>query len=306
MIYTVTLNPSIDYIVEVEEFIEGGLNRAKKEYSNIGGKGIMVSKLLKNIGIESTALGFIGGYTGDYIKTFFEKNDMNENFTKVRENTRINVKLKSKCESEINGRGPEIKENEQEDFLKKIKNISKGDTVIISGSSAPGLDQDIISQIVDICIEKEADFVVDISGEKLLDLISRKPLLIKPNIDELGELFGIEFKSIKEIIPYGKKCLEMGAKYVIVSMGEEGALFFSSEDIYFAPRIEGKLINSVGAGDSMLAGFVGSLKEGKDKVESFKISVACGTATAFCQDIANKEEIERIYKKVLIKEYRTL
>lgn len=306
MIYTVTLNPSIDYIIEVDEFIEGGLNRAKKEYSNVGGKGIMVSKLLKNIGIESTALGFVGGFTGEHVKSWFKEQNIGEMFTEVSQDTRINVKLKSKCESEINGKGPEIKANEQEDFLSKIKSVSKGDTVIISGSSVPGLDENILTQIIDICISNEADFVVDISGEKLLNLIPKKPLLIKPNIYELGELFGKEFKSVKEIIPYGKKCLEMGAKYVIVSMGGDGALFFNGEDVHFAPRIEGKLVNSVGAGDSMLAGFVGSLKNGKEEVESFKISVSCGTATAFCKDIATREEVERMYKKAIIKKYRTI
>ncbi len=306
MIYTVTLNPSIDYVVEVDKFVEGGLNRSKKEYSNVGGKGIMVSKLLKNIGIESTALGFTGGFTGDYIKSWFKEECMLEMFTQVSQNTRINVKLKSECESEINGKGPEIKSDEQEDFLRKIRNVSKGDIVIVSGSSAPGLDENILTQIVDVCIENGADFVVDISGEKLSDLIEKKPLLIKPNIDELGDLFGRKFETKREIIPYGKKCLEMGAKYVIVSMGQDGALFFSQENIYFAPRIEGKLINSVGAGDSMLAGFVASLKEGNDEKESFKIAVSCATATAFCQDIASKEEVEKMYKKAVIEEYKTM
>ena len=300
MIYTVTLNPSIDYIVHVDEFVEGGLNRAKKEYSNVGGKGIMVSKLLRNIGIENTALGFVGGFTGEYIKDWFKEQGLDEKFTQVSEDTRINVKLKSRTESEINGKGPNVTSKEQEDFLGKLREVSKGDTVIVSGSSAPGLDSDILSQIIDICRENEADFVVDTTGKQLMDAISKKPLVIKPNIHELGELFGREFASKEEVIPYGKKCLEMGAKYVIVSMGGDGALFFSGEDIYFAPRVDGKLVNSVGAGDSMLAGFVGSLKNGKTPEESFKVSVACGTGTAFCEDIATKESIEEIYGKTVI------
>lgn len=300
MIYTVTLNPSIDYIIHVDKFIEGGLNRSQKEYSNVGGKGIMVSKLLKNIGIESTALGFIGGFTGDYIKKWFGEQGIDEKFTCVSENTRINVKLKSETESEINGKGPEIKADEQADFLEKLKGVKSGDTVIVSGSSAPGLDSDILSQIIEICRINNADFVVDTTGQKLMDAISKGPLIIKPNIDELGDLFNKEFKSKEDIIPYGKKCLEMGAKYVIVSMGGDGALFFDKDDVYFAPRVNGKLVNSVGAGDSMLAGFVGSFKNGKTALESFKKSVACGTGTAFCEDIATEIEIKEIYEKVVI------
>lgn len=300
MIYTVTLNPSIDYIIHVDSFKEGSLNRSTREYTNIGGKGIMVSKLLRNISVDNTALGFLGGFTGEHIKQWFKEENMKCDFTEVKGNTRINVKLKSGKESEINGKGPTVSEKEQQEFIERLKDISEGDTVIVSGSSAPGLDSDILSKIIDICISKKADFVVDTTGKALMDSLIKKPLLIKPNIDELGELFNRKFASKEEVVPYGKECLAKGAKYVIVSMGGDGALFFEGEDVYYAPRIEGELVNSVGAGDSMLAGFVGCIKNGKTPLESFKYSVASGTATAFSKDIGTYDYIEEMYKKVLI------
>ena len=283
MIYSVTLNPSIDYIVHLKEFNEGKLNRSEGEYVNVGGKGIMVSKLLTNIGVENKALGFLGGFTGDYIYSWFKDQGMKEDFTRVGQNTRINVKLKGKQESEINGKGPIISDEEEKDFLDKLAGLNEGDTVIISGSA-----------------DKKADFVIDTSGQALRKAIESKPLLIKPNFDEISELFGIEFTSKEEIIPYGKKCLDMGAQYAIVSMGGDGALFFDGDNVYYAPAVKGVLVNSVGAGDSMLAGFVGSIKSGLEPLEAFKWSVASGTGTAFCQDIATKDQIDEIYKKIKI------
>nr|WP_314276890.1 1-phosphofructokinase [uncultured Peptostreptococcus sp.] len=300
MIYSITLNPSIDYIVRLDEFREGKLNRSMGEYVNVGGKGIMVSKLLTNIGVENKALGFLGGFTGEYIYSWFKYQGMKEDFTKVEENTRINVKIKDNQESEINGKGPSISTEEEKNFLNKLAQLKKGDTVIISGSAAPGLSKDIFGQIIKICKDKGADFVIDTSGHALKKAIELNPLLIKPNFDEVSELFGQEFASKEEIIPYGKKCLDMGAQYVIVSMGGEGALFFDGDQVYYAPVVKGILVNSVGAGDSMLAGFVGSIKSGLEPLEAFKWSVASGTATAFCQDIATKEQIDEIYKKIKI------
>ena len=308
MIYSVTLNPSIDYIVKLDNFVEGELNRSTGEYTNAGGKGIMVSKLLSNVGIENTALGFIGGYTGAYIKNWFKDNNLREDFNQVAENTRINIKLKSSSadgrtiESEINGRGPEISQKEQEDFLDKIKALKAGDTLIISGSSSPGLDADIVDQIISICIDRAVDFVVDTTGDALMDAMSKKPLVVKPNIVELADLFSVELNGLDKVIKYGKKCLEIGARYVIVSMGGDGALFFDGDKVYYSPVVKGELVNSVGAGDSMIAGFVGAIKNGKSPLESFKYSVATGTATAFCQDIGTKDDVESILKKVVIEE----
>ena len=184
--------------------------------------------------------------------------------------------------------------------MDKLAGLNEGDTVIISGSAAPGLSKNIFDQIIKTCKDKKADFVIDTSGQALRKAIESRPLLIKPNFDEISELFDQEFTSKEEIIPYGKMCLDMGVQYAIVSMGGDGALFFDGDNVYYAPAVKGVLVNSVGAGDSMLAGFVGSIKSGLEPLEAFKWSVASGTGTAFCQDIATKDQIDEIYKKIKI------
>lgn len=300
MIYTVTLNPSLDYIVKVRDFKVGELNRTEDDYINVGGKGIMVSKLLTNLQTPNIALGFLGGFTGKYILDWFERNSLNHDFTEVKGNTRINVKLKSDTESEINAQGPCISKEEQHIFLDKVKQLSKGDTLIISGSSISGADSDIILQMIEICRKKGADFVIDTTGKSLMETLTYQPLLIKPNLVELGELFGKEIRSEEEAIIYGKKCLEAGAKYVIISMGDRGALFLDGVQSYYAKAIPGKLVNSVGAGDSMIAGFIAAFQRDHCPLDSFRYAVAAGTATAFCKDIGSQKEIEHYFSKVEI------
>lgn len=309
MIYSVTLNPSIDYIVKLDNFTEGELNRSKGEYTNAGGKGIMVSKLLSNLGIDNIALGFLGGYTGQYIKDWFNQEGLREDFTRVNENTRINVKLKSMSdsgqiiESEINGRGPKISASGQDDFLNKIRKLNPDDTLIISGSSSPGLDKDIVDQMINICKDRGSDFVVDTTGGALMEAMRQRPLLVKPNTVELAQLFSVELETKDDIVKYGKKCLEIGAQYAIVSMGGDGAMFFDKDKVYYSPVVKGQLVNSVGAGDSMIAGFVGAIKSGRSPIDSFRYSVATGTATAFCEDIGKKEEVDNILSRVVVEEY---
>lgn len=300
MIYTITLNPSIDYIIHVNDFKAGELNRSTEDYINVGGKGIMVSKLLSNIGTENIAMGFLGGFTGDYIRQWFDQNQLQHDFVNVSQNSRINVKLKSNLESEINGQGPYISKTEQALFLNKLEQLKAGDTLIISGSSVPGADSDIIRQMIDLCRQKKVDFVIDTTGDVLQESICQKPLLIKPNLDELGEIFGHKITSTEEAILYGKRCLEWGAKYVIVSMGGKGALFLETNSVYYAAPVSGKLVNSVGAGDSMIAGFISHIKQEQSPLSSFQFAVAAGTATAFCEDIATHEEIKTIYPEVRI------
>ncbi|MDO4765953.1 MAG: 1-phosphofructokinase [Eubacteriales bacterium] len=300
MIYTVTLNPSLDYIVKVRDFKVGELNRTEDDYINVGGKGIMVSKLLTNLQTPNIALGFLGGFTGKYILDWFERNGLNHDFTEVKGNTRINVKLKSDTESEINAQGPCISKEEQHIFLDKVKQLSKGDTLIISGSNISGADSDIILQMIEICRKKGADFVIDTTGKSLMETLTYQPLLIKPNLVELGELFGKEIRSEEEAIIYGKKCLEAGAKYVIISMGDRGALFLDGVQSYYAKAIPGKLVNSVGAGDSMIAGFIAAFQRDHCPLDSFRYAVAAGTATAFCKDIGSQKEIEHYFSKVEI------
>lgn len=300
MIYSVTLNPSIDYIVEVENFRQGILNRTSNDYVNIGGKGIMVSKLLSNIGVKNTALGFLGGFTGEHILKWFHERGYTHDFTMIRESTRINVKLKSSLESEINARGPVISKGEQATFLNKLEKLSGGDVLIISGSTIPGADSDIVRQMIAICHEKGANFVIDTTGSALYDALSERPLLIKPNIHELGELFHAELHTKEEVLPYGKTCLALGAQHTIVSMGGDGALFFSGEQTLYAPPVKGKPVNTVGAGDSMIAGFIGSYQQGKSLADSFAYAVASGTATAFCEDIAEQKDIEQVLQQIVL------
>lgn len=303
MIYTVTLNPSLDYIMKVRDFKVGELNRTEEDYINVGGKGIMVSKLLTNLQTPNIALGFLGGFTGMYIQKWFEQNGLEHDFTEVKGNSRINVKLQSLVESEINAKGPLISKEEQNVFLSKLNKLKKGDTLIISGSSIPGADTDIISQMIKICQSKEADFVIDTTGSALSTALPQHPLLIKPNLVELGELFGKEILTKGEALLYGKKCLEAGASYVIVSMGAQGALFLHGSQSYYAKAIPGKLVNSVGAGDSMIAGFISAYQRGHSPLDCFRYAVAAGTATAFCEDIGSKKEIEHYYTKVEVMSY---
>lgn len=300
MIYTVSLNPSIDYILRVDRFIEGDLNRAVYDKKIPGGKGIMVSKLLKNLDIESINIGFLGGFPGEYIRKEILKLGIKENFTDIEDDSRINVKLKSKKESEINASGPNISDSERDDFLNIVRDIKKEDMVILSGSIPKSLPQDFYIDIIEILKENDVEFIIDTSGDVLLESLKYNPYLIKPNIHELSQVFKVDLNNYKEIIPYGKKCLELGAKNVIVSMGKDGAMFFNDRYIYYAPVVKGELVNSVGAGDSMIGGFISGVDNNLSYKDSFKLAVASGTATAFSEDIGSREDIENIYRKVEI------
>ena len=299
MIYTLTLNPSIDYIMKLDEFIDGATNRSYEDKKYPGGKGIMVSKLLKNLGEDPINLGFVGGFTGDYIVKSLENLGVKENFTKIEGQSRINVKLKYDTETEINAGGPDIKEDEINDFFKKLQKINDNDTLIISGSIPKSLSKDFYKRVLDT---KKMEFTVDIAGEELLDYLSYNPLLVKPNIDELEAIFHTKIDD-RNILEYAKKLQTMGAQNVIISLGKDGSIFISDELTLKANPIEGNLINSVGAGDSMVAGFVYGIKNGLSKKDAYKLAVACGTATAFSEDIASKEYVYEILEKVEVKDY---
>ncbi|EUJ21454.1 1-phosphofructokinase [Listeria aquatica] len=300
MIYTVTLNPSIDYIVEVENFSIGALNRMKEDHKLPGGKGINVSRVLGQLQIESKASGFLGGFTGGFIADWLKKEGVKTNFAPVLDDTRINIKLKSGEETEINGLGPVVTESEQKHFFETLAGIGAGDIVILSGSVPPSLGKNFYDKIIEFTQAKKADFMIDTTGEELLAALPKKPILIKPNHHELADLFHVNFETKEDLIPYGKKCLEMGAKHVIVSMAGDGALLFSGDEVYFAKPIKGKVKNSVGAGDSMIAGFVGKFHQSGDAVEAFRLGVATGTATAFSTDLAEAKRIEEILPQVEI------
>lgn len=258
MIYTVTLNPSIDFIVKVDGLKLGDLNRMKEDFKLPGGKGINVSRILKRMDTESTALGFLGGFTGNFISEWLKEEQINTAFTNVQFDTRINIKLKSDTETEINGLGPVLSEKEIEDLKQAMNNVKKGDIVVLSGSTPASLRNGFYQELIEIIRGKEAEFVIDTTGDDLKDALAKRPLLIKPNNHELAELYHTEFKSIEDILPYGKKLLEEGAQNVLISMAGDGALLFTKDGAYQSNVLVRPLKNSVGAGDSMIAGFIGS------------------------------------------------
>lgn len=302
MIYTVTLNPSIDFIVHVDHLAIGALNKMTQDFKLPGGKGINVSRILKRINVDSTALGFVGGFTGTFISDWITKEAIDHQFTSVTDDTRINIKLKSGEETEINGLGPAISESEIADLKAKFSQLKPDDIVILSGSKPAGLAADFYEDLIELVQNAGADFVIDTTGAELFAALPAHPLLIKPNNHELAELYQTSFSSIEDILPYGQKMLQDGAKNVIVSLGGDGALLFSGEKIYRTNVLKRPLKNSVGAGDSMIAGFIGRYAETRDVVEAFKWGVACGSATAFSDDLAQADFIHELLPEVKVKE----
>ncbi|MFD1851492.1 1-phosphofructokinase [Oceanobacillus bengalensis] len=303
MIYTVTLNPSIDYVVQVEEVTLGKLNKIHTDFKLPGGKGINVSRILHALETESTALGFLGGFTGEFIANWLKNECIDTDFIQVQDDTRINIKLKSIEETEINGRGPTITNEEADRLLRKLSELKEDDVVILSGSKPPSLPEDFYQQLIKRISGSNATFVIDTTGKDLETALSYKPLLIKPNTVELSDLFNVDLKKQEEIIPYGKKLLELGAEHVIVSMAGDGALLFTSEGVFRGISPSGTVKNSVGAGDSMIAGFIGEFMKSKNAVKAFKMGLAAGSATAFSDDLAKKEDILSILAAVQVEEF---
>ncbi|MBC1754776.1 1-phosphofructokinase [Listeria seeligeri] len=300
MIYTITLNPSIDYIVQIDQLNLGELNRMKQDYKLPGGKGINVSRVLNQLNVPNLATGFLGGFTGEFIREWLREEGVKTGFVTVKDDTRINIKLKHGEETEINGLGPVISEKEINEFLDAMDKVTADDIVILSGSVPPSLGNDFYNRIIQICKEKQAEFMIDTTGQELLNALPNKPILIKPNHHELGELFHVQLNDVNELIPYGKKCLELGAQHVIVSMAGDGALLFTGEDVYFAEALQGELKNSVGAGDSMIAGFIGTFDKTKNPIKAFAAGVATGGATAFSTDLAEAKLIDELLPQVKI------
>ncbi|EHS58492.1 1-phosphofructokinase [Paenibacillus sp. Aloe-11] len=300
MIYTVTLNPSIDYIVEVDDLKLGDLNRMKRDLKLPGGKGINVSRILNQLGADNTAIGFLGGFTGRFIDDTLREESIKTDFVIIEDDTRINIKLKHGDETEINGLGPAIHEHEANALVQKLSGLQKNDIVVLSGSIPPSLGGDFYSRLIRVCQQTGAEFVIDTTGEALMKALVHKPLLIKPNHHELAELFGVTIHSKEEIVTYGRKLLEAGAKNVLISMAGEGALFITADEVYHANVPAGTVKNSVGAGDSMIAGFVGTLALLGDPIEAFRTGVASGSATAFSDDLATREKIEQLRPQVTI------
>lgn len=297
MIYTVTFNPSLDYIMDVENFKEGSVNRATKETIFVGGKGINVSIVLKNLGFNSEALGFVAGFTGKEIEDELTKRGCSNDFIKLENGlSRINVKLKGSIESEINGVGPNISNEDLNKLFRKLESLKDGDILVLAGSIPNTLPNDIYEKIMDMLKYKDIKIVVDATKDLLLNVLKYKPFLIKPNNHELGEMFNVTLKSDEDIIKYAKKLQEMGALNVLISMAGDGAILISSEgNIIKSPVPKGVLKNSVGAGDSMVAGFIAGYLEKNDFKHAFKMGVSTGSASAFSEELATKDEVIKLY-----------
>lgn len=300
MIYTVTLNPSIDYVVKLPHLTLDAVNRMTEDFKFPGGKGINVSRILSRLTIKNTALGFVGGFTGDFIQEQLAKETITTQFTPIENDTRINIKIKSDTETEINGKGPMISTQEQETFKRFFETLTPEDTVVLAGSLPPSLEPHFYETLIQRIRKQGAQFIIDTTGKDLLTALQYHPFLIKPNHHELAELFDTTFHTMEDIFPYAQKLLDMGAQNVLISMAGDGALYFKDNDIYFAKPLKGTLKNSVGAGDSMIAGFVGGFTQTNDTLEAFKLGVACGSATAFSDDLAEKELINTYYQRVTI------
>lgn len=300
MIYTVTFNPSLDYIVSVENFQLGITNRTSSELMLPGGKGINVSTVLMNLGIENKALGFVAGFVGDEIIRRLEEMGVQNGFIRIEEGvSRINLKLKSIDGTEINGQGPVIGPEHVEELMKQLDRLGEEDVLFLLGSIPSSMPDDAYQKIMERLDGRGVQIVVDATKDLLLNVLEYHPFLIKPNNHELGELFGVELKTREEVIPYAKKLQEKGAVNVLVSMAGEGAVLIdANEDVYMAPTPKGTLVNGVGAGDSMVAGFMAGWLEKQDYEHAFCMGVSAGSASAFSEHLATKAEIEAVYQQV--------
>ena len=298
MIYTVTLNPSIDYIVRLDKVNVGSVNRMESDDKFAGGKGINVSRVLKRLGIDNTATGFIGGFTGKFITDTLENEAIATQFVQVSEDTRINVKIKADAETEINGTGPTVSPEQLTALKDILLGLSEKDTVVFAGSSNKNLGNVVYKELISLTRQTGAQVVCDFEGQTLIDSLEFQPLLVKPNNHELGDIFGVKLENLDEIEKYAREILAKGAQHVIISMAGDGALLVTKDGAYFAKSIKGIVKNSVGAGDSMVAGFTGEFVRSGNPVEAFKWGVACGTATTFSDDLATADFINKTYEKV--------
>ncbi|RLQ95360.1 1-phosphofructokinase [Falsibacillus albus] len=300
MIYTVTLNPSLDYLMELDAFKSGQLNRSNNENIFPGGKGINVSRILSQLDVGTTSLGFVGGFTGKYISDFLEKEQIITNFVEVDGTTRINVKIKAEDETEINANGPCITDHDLQLFLKRLDSLKAGDALVLAGSIPRSVSPDFYQSIANQIKDKDVRLIIDAEKKLLEPVLENRPFLIKPNHHELGEFFGVKIDSTESAIYYGKKLLEKGVQNLIVSMAAKGAILFHENQILLADVPDGELISSVGAGDSMVAGFLAGIQKGMPIKDAFKLAASAGSATAFSLGLANKVKIMELFEQVHI------
>lgn len=303
MIYTVTLNPSIDHVIEMNELQEGVVNKVSIENFYAGGKGINVSKILNEHDIKSVALGFISGFTGEFIKNNLDECGIANNFINVSNGySRINMKIKTnKNETEINGLGPSISSSNIKDLFNQLEKLSSDDILVLAGSIPPSLSDNFYEEIMKQLSTKNVKIIVDARNNLLTNVLKYNPFLIKPNHHEISEIFGLEIKTTDELIFYGKKLKEMGAKNVLISMGGEGSILITEfNEIYKSNVPKGTVKNSVGSGDSMVAGFIAGYLKTNNYQEALKLGAASGSATAFSSDLAKISLINELSKQIQI------
>lgn len=302
MIYTITLNPSIDYIVDYKKFETGIINRVNMTNYYPGGKGINVSAILHELGMNTVALGFAGGFVGEEIKRKVEELGIRQKFVAISECSRINIKISGKEETEINGVGPYIHENELKLFFEQLKEIKDGDYVVMSGSSPNGISKTIYKSIMLTLKDRNVSFVVDAENELLKNALYQRPFLIKPNLNELNGLFSTKITTKADSIPYLKKLQNYGVKNVLCSFGKDGAVLVTENGCVLEGSVpKGTFKNSVGSGDTMLACFLASYLRNKDYTEALRYSIAGGSASAYAERLANKKEIEELVEKITIR-----
>lgn len=306
MIYTCTVAPSIDCTNYLPDFKTGRLNRSDKVDYYPGGKGINVSRVLQRLGVNSIALGFAGGFTGRFIEDFLAQENVKTDFIDTGQISRINIKIKSVEETELNGPGPELTAQHVEELTAKVQNIRSGDWLVLSGSIPDDLPLERFQSMGEICRTASGRFVVDSSGSALPALIRAKPFLIKPNKEELGDLFNTHIRDATHAVDCAAQLVAEGVENVIVSMGAEGAILVDQEQAYWAAAPKGTMVNTVGAGDSLVSGFIAALTQGKSKVEAFRYSIASGSATAFRPDLCTKEDTEKLLEQISVQPFKRL
>lgn len=295
MIYTVTFNPAIDYVMRTEKVVSGMVNRSESEEISFGGKGINVSVMLAELGEKSVALGFVAGFTGKAIEDALKEKGIKTDFVRLKSgNSRINVKIKAGEETEINGNGPDITEEDIAELLSKLSSLRKGDTLVIAGSVPSTVQGDIYERIMK-SLSKEVEIVVDAEGRLLLGVLQYKPFLVKPNNIELGALFGARITTKEETVTYAKKLQNIGARNVLVSMAGDGAVLVDETGkVHMTQAPQGKVLNSVGAGDAMVAGFLAGYAKTCDYSYALTLGIATGSATAFSNGLAAREKVEEL------------
>jgi len=302
MFYTMTLNPALDYNMTLKEFAPERVNRSVKEEMIPGGKGLMVSRMLKNLGIESTAFGLVAGFTGAELTRMVHELGVRTSFVSLPEGmTRINVKLWGGLEGEINAQGPECDEKSLQALFEKLTMLTKEDTLVLSGSVPATLPKDVYVDMIKHVKDKAPRIVVDATGELLRSTLSYRPFLVKPNHHELGELYGAELKTKEDVAVYAKKLRDEGARNVLVSMAGDGAVLAGSDgSVWFGEAPQGRVVNTVGSGDSMVAGFLAGYEAAQSAEQAFMTGIASGSASAFSAELGTKEEVEALLPNTIV------